>query len=73
VLTHPAHRGSGLGRNVVSEVVRRALAQHQLLLYQTLESNVAAVRLALGLGYTRYARHLAVRLKNHEPSPRRPI
>jgi GNAT superfamily N-acetyltransferase len=68
VLTHPACRGSGRGKRVVSHVVRMALDQGSVLLYQTLESNLAAVGLALGLGYERYANHLAVRLASDRPS-----
>lgn len=46
-----------------------ALANGELLPYQTLESNRAAVGLALSLGYERYANHLAVRLKRDAPGP----
>lgn len=63
VITHPNHRGAGLAAGVVSAVLASALAQGHLLLYQTLEANVAAVRLAFSLGYARYANHLAVRLR----------
>lgn len=67
VLTHPDYRGRGLAKRVVSAVVAEALAAERVLLYQTLESNPAAVRLALGLGYSRYANHLAVRLSSERP------
>jgi GNAT superfamily N-acetyltransferase len=66
VLTHPAHRRTGRGRRVVGHVIGRALARGSVLLYQTLESNHGAVRLALGLGYEPYARHIAVRLTTAE-------
>jgi len=36
-------------------------------LSRTLEANLPAVRLALSLGYTRYAQHLAVRLNADKP------
>jgi GNAT superfamily N-acetyltransferase len=62
VLVHPDCRARGLGTVVVSEVIRLALLENKMLLYQTLESNLAAVRLAQKLGYRQYASHLAVRL-----------
>ena len=54
--------GRASKRGVVYVLVA-VLAQGHLLLYQTLEANVAAVRLAFSLGYARYANHLAVRLR----------
>jgi ribosomal protein S18 acetylase RimI-like enzyme len=68
VLTHPAYRGRGWGTAVVSMTVELALAAGKVLLYQTLESNAAAVKLAQRLGYERYAQHIAVRLKPNAPS-----
>jgi hypothetical protein len=64
---HLNFRARGLGTVVVSEVIRLALLENNLLenkvlLYQTLESNIGAVRLAQKLGYRQYASHLAVRL-----------
>jgi GNAT superfamily N-acetyltransferase len=67
VLTHLEYRGRGWGTAVVSMTVELALAAGKLLLYQTLESNTAAVKLAQRLGYERYAQHVAVRLKAHAP------
>jgi len=69
VLTHPDFRGQGHGTAAVAAVVAEALANQELLLYQTLESNQAAVRLALALGYERYGNHVAVRLKWDAPEP----
>lgn len=66
VLTHPECRSMGRGRAVVSATVKRAVEGGHLVLYQTLESNVAAVGLALGLGLRRYANHVAVRLAQPE-------
>jgi GNAT superfamily N-acetyltransferase len=68
VLTHPEYRRRGFGAAVVSATVQLALAEQKLLLYQTLESNSAAVRLAKQLGYQQYARHVAVRLLEEAPS-----
>lgn len=67
VLAHPRHRGSGRGGAVVSAVARDAAERGTLVLYQTLESNEAAVRLALSLGFGRYATHLAARLNSDLP------
>jgi len=67
VLTLPAYRGRGHAKEVVGSVLAAAIAQGHLLLYQTLEANVAAVHVALGLGYVRYANHIAVRLATEEP------
>ena len=67
VLVHPDCRARGLGTTVVSEVIRLALLENKVLLYQTLESNLAAVRLAQKLGHRQYASHLAVRLTSSVP------
>ena len=70
VLTHPRFRGEGRGAAVVGAVARDALASGHLVLYQTLESNRAAVKLALSLGFARYGNHLAVRLQHDAPRVR---
>jgi GNAT superfamily N-acetyltransferase len=62
VVTHPAYRGRGYGRAVVSAMTGRALAAGFIVLYQTLLANSASVALATGVGYRQYATHLAVRL-----------
>ena len=69
ILTHPRFRGCGRGAAVARAVVADAVSSGKLLLYQTLESNEASVRIAFSLGYQRYANHIAVRLKRdvHEP------
>lgn len=69
MLTHPEFRGRGCGAAVVRAVVADALSVGKLLLYQTLEANHAAVRLAFSLGYERFASHVAVRLKSEAPEP----
>ena len=68
VLTLSDYRGRGHAKEVVGKVLAGAFAQGHLLLFQTLEANIAAVRVALGLGYVRYANHVAVRLTTEEPS-----
>jgi len=67
ILTRSDVRSGGRGAAVTAAVVAQALAHDKLLLYQTLESNQAAVRLAFSLGYERYANHLAIRLKREAP------
>jgi len=70
VVTHPAYRGRGYGRAVVSATTREALAAGFIVLYQTLLANTASVALATGLGYRHYATHLAVRLISEGASER---
>jgi ribosomal protein S18 acetylase RimI-like enzyme len=63
VITHPAHRGRGYGRAVVSASMQHALDRGDLVVYQTLVANLPAVAIARALGCHDYARHLAVRLR----------
>jgi hypothetical protein len=67
VITRHDARSGGRGAAVTSAVVAEALANGKLLLYQALEANQSAVRIALSLGYHRYANHLAVRLLRDSP------
>ena len=48
--------------------MEQGLKEGRLLLYQTLEANRGAVKIALNLGYHQYGRHVAVRLKSETPS-----
>jgi GNAT superfamily N-acetyltransferase len=63
VLTHPAHRGRGYGRAVVSSIAaeahRRGLVPH----YRALLTNEASIAVARALGFQEYAASLAVRLR----------
>ena len=68
VLTHPAYRGRGWATATTSALVERALNEGKVVLYQTLETNTAAIKIARQLGYEQYARHVAVRLKAEKPS-----
>lgn len=63
VLTHPAYRGRGHGKAVVSASIQYALDRNRLILYQTLVANTPAVGIARALGLEEYARHVAVRLR----------
>src|SRR5262245_38434612 len=62
VVTHPAYRGHGYGRAVVSAATANGLEAGFIVLYQTLLNNAPSVALATGLGYQPYATHLAMRL-----------
>jgi GNAT superfamily N-acetyltransferase len=66
VVTHPDHRGRGAGGGAVSAAVGSALEAGKLLLYQTLEANQPAVRIALRLGFEPYARNISVRLHSSQ-------
>jgi len=46
VITHPGFRGRGCGTAVVSAVMEQGLQEGRLLLYQTLEANRSAVKIA---------------------------
>lgn len=62
IITHPHYRGQGYGKAVLSAATKHGLGQGQLMLYQTLISNMSAISAAEKLGYKQYATHLAVRL-----------
>jgi GNAT superfamily N-acetyltransferase len=62
IVTHPAFRGRGIGRNAVAHLARRALADGLLPQYRTLDSNAPSIRIAEALGFQRYATSMAVRL-----------
>lgn len=62
VITHPAHRGRGLGTAVVSRMAALALDRRLVPQYRTLEANAPSVAIARRLGFEPYARSLAVRL-----------
>jgi RimJ/RimL family protein N-acetyltransferase len=60
VLTHPAYRGRGYGKAVVSAAMADAFEHGHLVIYQTLSANHPSVRLATVLGCRDYARTMAV-------------
>ncbi|MCC6641636.1 MAG: hypothetical protein IT386_10800 [Deltaproteobacteria bacterium] len=60
VLAHPGMRGRGAGRRAAALAARVACEQGLLLLYQTLETNAASVRIARALGLVSYARCLVI-------------
>ncbi|HEU0026711.1 MAG TPA: GNAT family N-acetyltransferase [Ktedonobacterales bacterium] len=62
VITHPAARGRGHGRAVVSAATTWALARGETVHYQTLRANTPSVAIARALGYQDVASALAIRL-----------
>jgi GNAT superfamily N-acetyltransferase len=62
IVTHPAHRGRGYGKAVVSAMTAHGLAAGGVVQYRTLEANRASVGIARALGFQRFLRTLAVRL-----------
>jgi GNAT superfamily N-acetyltransferase len=63
VITHPAHRGRGLGAAVVERVARAALEAGLVPQYRALASNAPSLRIADRLGFAPYAASFAVRLR----------
>ena len=55
VVTHPAHRGQGYGKAVVSAAMQDAFAQGHIVIYQTLCDNMRSIALAKRLGCQEYA------------------
>jgi len=62
IVTHPAHRGRGYGKAVVSAMTADGLATGGVVQYRTLDANLPSVAIAHKLGFQRFARTLAVRL-----------
>jgi len=63
VVTHPAHRGRGCGKAVVSAIAANALREGLVPQYRTLESNTASVAIARSVGFQEYAVTIAVRFR----------
>ncbi len=66
VLTEDSYRGKGFATAAAWSVVNRAVQEARLLLYQTLVSNVVAIRIAERIGYGLYATHIAVSLRSKQ-------
>jgi RimJ/RimL family protein N-acetyltransferase len=62
VTTHPASRGSGYGRSVVSAIGRHALERGYVLQYRTLCANSPSMAIAAALGFEAYATTLFIAL-----------
>jgi ribosomal protein S18 acetylase RimI-like enzyme len=65
LIVHPAYRGRGHAKAVLSAACAHGLERDFLMLYQTLVANRAAVAAAQSIGYQPYATHLALRLKGN--------
>jgi GNAT superfamily N-acetyltransferase len=64
VVTHPAHRGRGLGAAVFASAARAALEAGLIAQHRALRSNTQSLRIARRLGFVPYATSLAVRLRD---------
>ena len=62
IVTHPDFRGHGHGRSAVAHAMNQAVSDGLIPQYQTLDSNGPSIALASALGFSRYARSLAIRL-----------
>ena len=69
VVTHPHYRRRGFGKTVVCASVTHAIEQGYLVIYQTLATNAAAVKIAQNLGFVQYGQSLAVRFKKKRIAP----
>ncbi|MFN3485748.1 MAG: GNAT family N-acetyltransferase [Planctomycetota bacterium] len=66
VITHPAHRGKGYAKAVVSAAAEDALNRGFVAQWRTPEANEAAVALARSMGFQPYARTYDVQLVEDE-------
>ena len=66
VITHPAHRGKGHAKAVVSSAVADAFSKGYVVLWRTPESNEGAVSLARAMGFHHYASTYDVQLVETE-------
>jgi GNAT superfamily N-acetyltransferase len=66
VITHPAHRGKGHAKTVVSAAMEHAFGQDLVPLWRTPEANASAVALGKSLGFRPYASTLDVQLVEDE-------
>jgi RimJ/RimL family protein N-acetyltransferase len=64
VISHPAYRGRGYGKAVVSGISEQGLSRGLVMQYRTLESNAASVAIARSLGFQLYAETIAVVLND---------
>ncbi|MBN8191870.1 GNAT family N-acetyltransferase [Bacillus sp. NTK074B] len=62
IISHPAHRGQGHAKAIVSALTKRGVTTGATMHYQTLESNTPSVAIAQSLGYVRLGRTMAIRL-----------
>ncbi len=63
IISHPAYRGRGHAKAVVSALTRCGLKTGGAMHYQTLKSNAPSVAIAQALGYEEVVNTLAIRLQ----------
>ncbi len=63
IVTHPSHRGRGLGRAAATAATAHAIDTGFVAQWQTLESNLPSIAIARALGYQPYCRTIAIRLR----------
>jgi RimJ/RimL family protein N-acetyltransferase len=68
VVTHPAFRRRGHGRDAASAAAADGLRQGRIMQWQTLLSNVPSISIARGLGFVEHVRSIAVRLLDATPA-----
>lgn len=62
ILTDPNYRGQGIAKKALSKITEMALATNLGVQYQTLDSNIASVKCAERLGFSRFATTIAARI-----------
>lgn len=62
ILTHPARRGRGFGREAVAALARTALDRGLVPQYRVLADNAPSLAVAAAVGFQPYATSLALRL-----------
>ena len=72
VVVHPAHRGKGYGRSVVSLCASTAIAAGLLAQYRTLGANIPSIQIANSLGFESFAESVAIRLRPEDLTPPSP-
>ncbi len=63
IYTRPASRGLGLSKPALSLAFQHLLEAGLIMDYQTLSSNIGAIKSAESLGVKKFAQHIAIRLK----------
>lgn len=66
IVTHPAHRGRGLGTAAVRAMTRIALARKLVAQYRTRLANAPSMAIARRLGFERYATTVSIRFSIRE-------
>ena len=70
IVTHPAHRGAGLGTAAVRAMTRIALARKLVAQYRTLLANAPSMAIARRLGFERYATTVSIRFSPRDAGSR---